>query len=71
MLLLGRRHLLNIPMIHQRVVKISKGDKDRYTYEELMETCANIASDVVKQGDIIKLQGEVLEIQKVVFHQYK
>ena len=29
-----------------RVVKIPKGDEDRYTYEELMETWANIAHDV-------------------------
>ena len=60
MLLLGRRHLLNIPMIHQGG-KTPKSDEDRYTYEELMETCANIASNVMKQGDIIKLQGEVIE----------
>ena len=69
-----------------RVVKTPKGDEDRYTYDELMETCVNIASNVVKQGDIIKLHGEVIErqkellnkqgaelkkLQKVVFHQYK
>ena len=66
-----------------RVVKTPKGDEDRYTYEELMETCVNIASDVVTQGDLIKQQGEVIaqqkelltkqgveveKLQKVVFH---
>ena len=39
-----------------KVVKTPKGDEDKYTYEELMETYANIASNVVTQGNIIKQQ---------------
>ena len=44
--------------------KTPKGDEDRYTYEELMETCANIASDVVTQGDLIKQQGVFIAQQQ-------
>ena len=47
-----------------KVVKTPKGDEDRYSYEELMETCANITSDVATQGEIIKQQGEVIAQQK-------
>ena len=32
-----------------RVVKTPKGDEDRYTYEELMEMCANIVKDMENQ----------------------
>ena len=68
-----------------KVGKPPKGDEDRYTYEELMETCANIAADVASQGTLIKQQDliiaqqqellkkqevEVAKLQKVVFHQY-
>jgi hypothetical protein len=67
------------------VVHTPKGDEDRYTYEELMATCGNIAADVATQGTIIKQQGEVIaqqkellakqgleveKLQKVVFHQF-
>ena len=68
-----------------RVGKTPKGDEDRYTYEELMDTCANIAADVATQGELIKQQAEVItqqkelltkqgieveKLQKVVFHQF-
>ena len=47
-----------------RVGKTPKGDEDRYTYEELMETCANIAADVATQEKLIKQQAEVIAQQK-------
>ena len=68
-----------------RVGKTPKSDEDRYTYEELMDTCANIAADVANQGEIIKQQVAVIaqqkelltkqgvdveKLQKVVFHQF-
>jgi hypothetical protein len=67
------------------VGKTPKGDEDRYTYEELMDTCANIAADVATQGELIKQQADVIaqqkelltkqgieveKLQKVVFHQF-
>ena len=33
-----------------KVVKTPKGDEDRYSYEELMETCANIAAPLKEQS---------------------
>ena len=66
------------------MVKTHKGDEDRYTYDELMETCANIAHDVenqkkqiekqreviTKQEEMIKTQGAIIETQGQVINKH-
>ncbi|KAI3681196.1 hypothetical protein L6452_35981 [Arctium lappa] len=46
-----------------KVVKTPKGGEDRYTYNELMETIANVNLDVIKQG------SEIEEMKKVIISQ--
>ncbi|KAI3715497.1 hypothetical protein L6452_22481 [Arctium lappa] len=46
-----------------KVVKTPKGGKDIYTYNELMETIANVNLDVIKQG------SEIEEMKKVIISQ--
>ncbi|KAI3746108.1 hypothetical protein L6452_08530 [Arctium lappa] len=46
-----------------KVVKTPKGGEDKYTYNELMETIANVNLDVIKQG------SEIEEMKKVIISQ--
>ncbi|KAI3672560.1 hypothetical protein L6452_38651 [Arctium lappa] len=46
-----------------KVVKTPKGGEHRYTYNELMETIANVNLDVIKQG------SEIEEMKKVIISQ--
>ncbi|KAI3735607.1 hypothetical protein L6452_15114 [Arctium lappa] len=46
-----------------KVVNTPKGGEDRYNYEELMETIANVNLDVLKQG------AEIEEMKMVILSQ--
>ncbi|KAI3718881.1 hypothetical protein L6452_19766 [Arctium lappa] len=48
-----------------RVVNTPKGGEDRYTYNELMDTIANINVDVMSQGKEIKELQQVILSQQV------
>ncbi|KAI3673212.1 hypothetical protein L6452_39328 [Arctium lappa] len=48
-----------------RVVNTPKGGEDRYTYDELMETLANINEDVLSQGKLIEEMQQIILSQQV------
>ncbi|KAI3735822.1 hypothetical protein L6452_15342 [Arctium lappa] len=57
-----------------RLVNTPKGGEDRYNYEELMETIANVNMDVLKQGTeieemklvILSQQVQITKLKKIV-----
>ncbi|KAI3707154.1 hypothetical protein L6452_25419 [Arctium lappa] len=54
-----------------RVVNTPKGGEDRYNYEELMETIANVNLDVLKQGAEIEEMKLVILSQQVQISKLK